>query len=197
METADAPFWAPEVQGTGALFASGVRNLRDVGFDLRTIVQRTCHGAGDRGGGWCRASSRDILAHIMPGPDSSLERRRVASPPPTDPQTRAEALSVAARALRAAEHVCVLSGAGVSAESGIPTFRDALTGHWATFSPQELATREAFAANPGRVWQWYAARRSMVRAAQPNASHQALVFVSAVRIEECCALKHAVNQGQS
>ena len=59
--------------------------------------------------------------------DPLLERRRVASPPPTDPQTRAEALSVAARALRAAEHVCVLAGAGVSAESGIPAHQALVT----------------------------------------------------------------------
>lgn len=45
METADTPCWALEVQGTGTLFASGDRNLRDAGFGLRTIVQRMCHGA--------------------------------------------------------------------------------------------------------------------------------------------------------
>ena len=72
--------------------------------------------------------------------DPFLERR-VASTPASDPQTRAEALTIAARALRAAEYVCVLTGAGTSAESGIPTFRDALTGHWAQYSPQELATQ--------------------------------------------------------
>ena len=114
----------------------------------------------------------------MTPPDPTLARRRVASPPPTDPQTRAEALSVAARALRAAEHVCVLTGAGVSAESGIPTFREAQTGIWARFSPQELATPEAFAADPERVWGWYAARRGMVRAAQPNPAHNALITLS-------------------
>lgn len=114
----------------------------------------------------------------MTPPDPTLARRRVASPPPTDPQTRAEALSVAARALRAAEHVCVLTGAGVSAESGIPTFREAQTGIWARFSPQELATPEAFAADPERVWGWYATRRSMVRAAQPNPAHNALITLS-------------------
>ncbi len=105
--------------------------------------------------------------------DPTLERR-VASTPATDPQTRAESLTIAARALRAAEYVCVLTGAGISAESGIPTFRDALSGHWANHSPQELATPEAFAANPRRVWAWYAARRAAVRLAQPNAAHTAL-----------------------
>lgn len=104
--------------------------------------------------------------------------RRVASPPTTDPQTRAEALAVAARALRSAEHVCVLTGAGTSAESGIPTFREALTGYWSRYSPQELATPEAFARQPQVVWQWYAARRAMVRAAQPNAGHVALASLA-------------------
>ena len=107
-----------------------------------------------------------------------VQARRVASPPPTDPQTRAEALSVAARALRSAEHVCVLTGAGTSAESGIPTFRDALTGLWSKFTPQELATPQAFEEHPKRVWQWYAARRAMVRAAQPNPGHLSLAALA-------------------
>jgi NAD-dependent deacetylase len=128
----------------------------------------------------------------MASPDPLIQRRRVASPPPTDPQTRAEALSVAARALRAAEHVCVFTGAGISAESGIPTFREAQTGLWAKFSPQELATPEAFAAHPQRVWQWYAARRSMVRAASPNPGHQALVTLAA-RVAHCTVVTQNVD----
>ena len=104
--------------------------------------------------------------------------RRVASTPASDPQTRAEALTTAARALRAAENVCVLTGAGISAESGIPTFRDALTGLWAQFSPAELATPEAVTANPERVWQWYASRRGTARVAQPNAAHLALALLA-------------------
>lgn len=112
-------------------------------------------------------------------PDLTNGRRRVASPPPTDPQTRAESLSVAARALRAAEQVCVLTGAGSSAESGIPTFREAQTGVWAQYDPRDLATPEAFAANPDRVWQWYAERRAMVRTAHPNPAHEALVTLAA------------------
>ncbi len=104
--------------------------------------------------------------------------RRVASPPTTDPQTRAEALAVAAKALRSAEHICVLTGAGTSAESGIPTFRDALTGYWAQYSPQDLATPDAFVRNPQLVWQWYAARRAQVRTAQPNAAHAALASLA-------------------
>lgn len=124
--------------------------------------------------------------------DSSTQKRRVASPPPTDPQTRAEALAVAARALRSAEHVCVLTGAGVSAESGIPTFREAQTGQWAQFSPQELATPDAFASHPKRVWQWYAARRATVRAAQPNPAHAALVTLAA-RVAHCTLVTQNVD----
>ena len=79
-----------------------------------------------------------------------------------------------ARALRGARHVVVLTGAGVSAESGVPTFRDAQTGLWARFDPRELATPSAFARNPRLVWDWYAARREAVQQAQPNAAHHAL-----------------------
>jgi NAD-dependent deacetylase len=77
-------------------------------------------------------------------------------------------------ALAAAQHICVLTGAGMSAESGIATFRDALTGLWSRFDPAELASEEGFRAHPRRVWDWYAERREGVRAAQPNAGHLAL-----------------------
>jgi NAD-dependent deacetylase len=70
--------------------------------------------------------------------------------------------------------LCVLTGAGMSAESGIATFRDALTGHWSRFDPMELASEDGFRANPERVWRWYAERRVGVRAATPNAGHIAL-----------------------
>ena len=73
-----------------------------------------------------------------------------------------------------ATSVAVLTGAGISAESGIPTFRDALTGLWEKFRPEELATPEAFEANPKLVWDWYAWRRGVVAKAQPNAGHRAL-----------------------
>jgi len=85
-----------------------------------------------------------------------------------------ESIAQAAEALRKARHVCVLTGAGISAESGIPTFRDALTGLWSKFSPQELATPEAFARDPETVWSWYEWRRELIRQAQPNAGHLAL-----------------------
>ena len=77
--------------------------------------------------------------------------------------------------LRGAQRVVVLTGAGISAESGIPTFRDAMTGLWARFRPEELATPEAFLRDPKLVWNWYAWRRTLVEGAAPNAGHRALV----------------------
>jgi NAD-dependent deacetylase len=77
--------------------------------------------------------------------------------------------------LAQARAVLVLTGAGMSAESGVPTFRDAQTGMWAQYRPEDLATPEAFNRNPTRVWRWYEERRASVRAAQPHAGHFALV----------------------
>lgn len=77
-------------------------------------------------------------------------------------------------ALRQAGHIAALTGAGISAESGVPTFRDAQTGMWARFRPEELATAEAFRRNPQQVWEWYAWRRGLVAAAAPNLGHRAL-----------------------
>jgi len=73
-----------------------------------------------------------------------------------------------------ARRIAVLTGAGMSAESGVPTFRDAQTGLWAKFDPLQLATEDAFRANPSRVWEWYAFRRDMVAKVEPNAGHLAL-----------------------
>ena len=81
--------------------------------------------------------------------------------------------------LRDARNVVVLTGAGVSAESSIPTFRDAMTGIWARFRAEELATPEAFLANPGRVWDWYQWRKSLVQKARPNPGHFALAAMEA------------------
>jgi NAD-dependent deacetylase len=80
-----------------------------------------------------------------------------------------------AEVLRQARRVTVLTGAGISAESGIPTFRDALTGLWANFRPEDLATPDAFRRNPELVWNWYHTRRQRLREVQPNPGHYALV----------------------
>lgn len=82
------------------------------------------------------------------------------------------------RVLRTATRVAVLTGAGISAESGVPTFREAQTGLWAQYDPQELATPQAFARDPKLVWDWYAWRRKLVMRAQPNAGHVALVALA-------------------
>lgn len=70
--------------------------------------------------------------------------------------------------------IAVLTGAGVSSESGIPTFRDKLTGLWEGYDPAKLASPQGFVANPALVWQWYDWRRGIVEAASPNPGHLAL-----------------------
>ena len=76
--------------------------------------------------------------------------------------------------LRRAQHLAVFTGAGMSAESGIPTFRDRLTGLWAHTDPTEVATPQAFHRDPQRVWDWHVHLASTVGAAQPNAGHKAI-----------------------
>ena len=76
--------------------------------------------------------------------------------------------------LHEAKHITVLSGAGVSAESGVPTFRDTHTGYWAQFDPQEMASESGFRAHPERVWRWYQHRRGLIAQVQPNAAHAVL-----------------------
>ncbi len=80
----------------------------------------------------------------------------------------------AARRLRDADLLVVLTGAGVSKESGVPTFRDAMDGLWARFDPQQLATPTAFQANPKLVWDWYEYRRGLVKNVKPNPGHYAI-----------------------
>lgn len=90
----------------------------------------------------------------------------------------ADTLEAAARLVGSARRCTVLTGAGVSAESGIPTFRDAQTGLWAKFDPAQLASQEGFRADPPLVWRWYAWRRKLVADAAPNAGHLALARAS-------------------
>lgn len=89
-------------------------------------------------------------------------------------------------ALRDAESIVVLTGAGVSAESGVPTFRDAQSGLWAKYDPAELATPEAFARDPAMVSRWYDERRCNVARCQPNAGHLALAALQ----------RHQAGQGK-
>jgi len=76
--------------------------------------------------------------------------------------------------LETAQSVCVLTGAGISAESGVPTFRGE-EGLWKKFRPEELANFHAFIRNPDLVWEWYAYRRKLIHEVKPNAGHYALV----------------------
>jgi NAD-dependent deacetylase len=80
--------------------------------------------------------------------------------------------------LAQAQAVTVLTGAGISAESGVPTFRGP-GGLWRSFRPEDLATPEAFANDPRLVWEWYDWRRSVVAKALPNSGHKALVNLQA------------------
>jgi NAD-dependent deacetylase len=75
--------------------------------------------------------------------------------------------------LRAAQVVTVMTGAGVSAASGVPTFRGP-EGLWRSFRPEDLATPEAFARDPALVWEWYAWRRARVASCRPNAAHEVI-----------------------
>ncbi|BBX72455.1 NAD-dependent deacylase [Mycobacterium shinjukuense] len=70
--------------------------------------------------------------------------------------------------------VAVLSGAGISAESGVPTFRDDKNGLWARFDPYELSSTQGWLRNPERVWGWYLWRHYLVAGVQPNAGHRAI-----------------------
>jgi NAD-dependent deacetylase len=76
--------------------------------------------------------------------------------------------------LRDARSIVALTGSGISAESGIPTFREAQIGLWARYDPQQLATPEAFMRDPKLVWEWYEWRRKLVGEAEPNPGHRAL-----------------------
>jgi NAD-dependent deacetylase len=78
-----------------------------------------------------------------------------------------------------AAQVAVLTGAGISAESGVPTFREAQTGLWSRYDPEDLATPQAYRRDPRLVWEWYAWRRELVAKASPNPGHLALASLEA------------------
>ncbi len=84
-----------------------------------------------------------------------------------------DAVLALSQALKEAQAIVALTGAGISAESGIPTFRGT-GGLWRNFSAEKLATPEAFARDPRLVWEWYDWRRGLIHKAQPNAGHMAL-----------------------
>lgn len=87
----------------------------------------------------------------------------------------------AVEAVRRAEWITVFTGAGMSAESGLATFRDADTGLWERFDPTTLATPQAWSDDPAMVWAWYQWRARKVRGTEPNAGHRALVELATDR----------------
>ncbi len=103
---------------------------------------------------------------------SSREHRAGAEGDP------AETLTAAAEVLRRSQHVVALTGAGISAESGLPTFRGR-DGWWRKLDPSTLATPEAFFRDPRLVWEWYEHRRQRALATQPNDAHRALAAIEA------------------
>lgn len=86
-------------------------------------------------------------------------------------------------ALAAARKVVFFTGAGVSAASGIPTFRDKLTGFWEKHDPEKLETARAFRENPQLVWGWYLWRRYQAGQAQPNAAHLSISRLASTGIQ--------------
>jgi NAD-dependent deacetylase len=79
-----------------------------------------------------------------------------------------------AELVKVSKSVTILTGAGISVESGIPTFREALTGLWSQYNPEELATPSAFRNNPELVWDWYLWRRELIDQSEPNPGHKTL-----------------------
>ncbi|MFQ6105207.1 MAG: NAD-dependent deacetylase [Candidatus Glassbacteria bacterium] len=100
-----------------------------------------------------------------------------------------EAIEKTSERIGSCRSLTVLTGAGISAESGIPTFRDAQEGLWSRYNPQELATREGFRANPRLVWEWYTYRRDLVKKASPNQGH-----ISLARLENIIANFSLITQ---
>lgn len=88
-----------------------------------------------------------------------------------------ESINLLAQRLRSASRVTVLTGAGISAASGVPTFRGK-EGLWRSYSPQDLATPEAFRRNPKIVWEWYNWRRELISKCRPNPAHEILALWS-------------------
>src|SRR5574341_372196 len=104
-------------------------------------------------------------------------------------------LQPVSEAIARAKLVAVISGAGISKESGIPTFRDAQEGMWAQYDPQQLATAAAFQRDPDLVWSWYMFRAKRVRQAQPNPGHHAVVDLEAL-VQKVVVLTQNVDRSE-
>ncbi|AGK61930.1 NAD-dependent protein deacetylase, SIR2 family [Archaeoglobus sulfaticallidus PM70-1] len=104
------------------------------------------------------------------------------------PEAFDEAFNEVVDMLKESKHAIVLTGAGISAESGIPTFRGK-DGLWNKYRPEELATPEAFRRNPALVWEWYAWRMNLVFSREPNYAHRAIA-----KLEDTGYIKHVITQ---
>ena len=93
--------------------------------------------------------------------------------------------------LSTADNVAVLTGAGISAESGVPTFRGE-GGLWKNFKPEELANVDAFMRNPKLVWEWYNYRKKLISDVNPNPGHYALVKMEE-KLKEFCLITQNVD----
>jgi len=100
-----------------------------------------------------------------------------------------ENIARAAGILKAAKNPLFLSGAGISAESGVPTFRGA-DGLWKNYRAEDLATPEAFRRDPGLVWEWYNWRKRLIREKEPNAGHRAMADIAAKLPALLCATQN-------
>ncbi len=92
----------------------------------------------------------------------------------TNPNEQKQSIERAVSILRDAKRVVCLTGAGVSVESGLATFRDTKTGQWTRVDPERYATQKGFVSNPADVWQWYMRRYTQMQRAKPNAGHIAI-----------------------
>jgi NAD-dependent deacetylase len=118
------------------------------------------------------------VAAVIPRPTPRIKIELLSESTIDVSSTPAARQAAAARRLREARRILVLTGAGVYAESGVPTFRGP-GGLWRQFRPEDLATPEAFARDPRLVWEWYAWRRETIAPLRPNAAHEALAALEA------------------
>ncbi|TVQ26441.1 MAG: NAD-dependent protein deacylase [Spirochaetaceae bacterium] len=173
LETHDIPmhFSAAGIKRVFLAFFRGYRDDRDIG--IRPVGKSIAENL--------KAGIQQVVDPRVPvrnyyplsaTPHVPLVSAVAESPGPAEKQTM---IDHARDLIDQATHVCVLTGAGISAECGIPTFRDAQTGYWAQFDPADLATPQAFQENPARVWSWYAARRQALMTVDPGEGHLALV----------------------
>jgi NAD-dependent SIR2 family protein deacetylase len=158
--------------GAGTGTADAIRLLSDLvqRLEQRSDIGVTRKSARYYSSSLGRMSSSDAWTGSGPPPGFKQKHHVLVTPSSTPADIPDNLVAV----LRRARRVTVLTGAGISAESGIPTFRDQVTGFWANYDPQKLATSEGFKADPALVTRWYDERRLQCAAAKPNPGHVAI-----------------------